>query len=224
VTIALERGKHSFPEEGMCLMEAVAFIAGEDFTDRPECVSPILASFGRTLNDVLPDKQRQQLAPLVPLLVGTVNPEQDQQDGLRCAHWLFTHWLPTWIDLISELEEHSTALRELPVPSSWSDVEGWFATWVNIRFSTWAAVRSGTKSFVSGDALWGTVWDVSRATYRVSAVWGVEGGIAVWDNVWDTVWATDWAARGDAKLQPTVDKLRQDAINLFTELVEGRHK
>ncbi|NDJ13577.1 MAG: hypothetical protein EBY17_20675 [Acidobacteriia bacterium] len=35
----------------MCLLEAVAFMAGEPHSDCPMCVCPILASFARTLND-----------------------------------------------------------------------------------------------------------------------------------------------------------------------------
>lgn len=56
---------------GMCLMEAVAYVAGERWSDHPACASPVLAAYGRTLNDTLTHEERQRLLPLVPLLVGT---------------------------------------------------------------------------------------------------------------------------------------------------------
>lgn len=54
----LDKGAHSTRDEGVCLMEAVAFVAGEPHTDHPVCASPVLGAFGRSLNDVLSDETR----------------------------------------------------------------------------------------------------------------------------------------------------------------------
>jgi hypothetical protein len=225
MTIVLEKGKHASPEEGMCLMEAVAFIAGEDFSDEPKCVSPMLAEFGRALNDFLLDDARQQLTPLIPKLIGTVNPEQDQRDGLRCAHWVITHWLPTWLDLVPELEKHSTALRELPKPKTWADVRSWNATVSAAENATWIEAKAETKDDVTrkvawaasrdtaGNVAWAAWWNTLIAVGSIdtellhlarSAAWGA----AIATNV--------------GTLLPTVIQLEQDSIALFTELVEGR--
>jgi hypothetical protein len=64
-------------------LEVVAFIAGEDFTDRSEYVSLILTEFRGTLNDLLPDDARQQLVHLIPLLIGTVDPKADVVYAVR---------------------------------------------------------------------------------------------------------------------------------------------
>jgi hypothetical protein len=50
--IHLDKGAHDSPEEGMCFIEAVAFIRrAEDssvpFNDAPMCVSPVLRAFGK---------------------------------------------------------------------------------------------------------------------------------------------------------------------------------
>jgi hypothetical protein len=55
----------------MCLLEAAAYVAGEPWSDSPECVSPVLAAFGRSWNDALDDENRQMLKPFIPRLVGT---------------------------------------------------------------------------------------------------------------------------------------------------------
>ena len=66
----LYRGSHS-PDGHMCLMEAVAYVAGEDWTDSPECTSPVLAAYGRVLNDEMNDDERQRLIPYITRLIGT---------------------------------------------------------------------------------------------------------------------------------------------------------
>ena len=70
-SIVLAHGSHKTPEQGMCLLEAVAWIAGEPFSDHPACVDRALAAFGRSFNDRIRDDERQLLKPLIPMLVGT---------------------------------------------------------------------------------------------------------------------------------------------------------
>jgi hypothetical protein len=60
--IELKAGGHS-PDHTFCVMEAVAYIAGEDWTDSPVCVSPAIGAFMRAWNDSLPDADRQRLKP-----------------------------------------------------------------------------------------------------------------------------------------------------------------
>ncbi len=51
--ITLKSGSHE-PDSGeMCLLEAVAYIADEPWSDHPKCVCPVLAAFGRSWNDGL---------------------------------------------------------------------------------------------------------------------------------------------------------------------------
>ena len=58
-------------EQGVCLLEAVSYIAGEEFSDHPQCVSPVLGAYGRRLNDWLADEDRQKLKPFIPQMIGT---------------------------------------------------------------------------------------------------------------------------------------------------------
>jgi hypothetical protein len=234
MTIVLKKGAHTSPEEGMSLLEAVAFTAGEKFTIRPKCTSPVLATYGRELNDDLPDEQRQQLIPLIPKLIGTVNPEQDQRDGLRCAHWLVTHWLPTWLCLVPELAIHATTLRALPAPKSWLDLEDWI--------TVLAAEQSVAKS-TSGIYEWyvGHTAGPRTAGYPAgaAAVQATFEQATVLDLVKD-VRAAAFALSSLAVqftlsslaveialpslLYPTANQLQQDSIALLIELAEGRHK
>jgi hypothetical protein len=62
---ALYSGKHD-PNGKMCAMEAVAFVAGEPWSDHPECACPVLSTFMRAWNDALPDRDRTRLAGRTP--------------------------------------------------------------------------------------------------------------------------------------------------------------
>jgi len=42
--ITLASGAHDRRTDGVCVMEAVAWWAGEDHSDRPECASPVIAA------------------------------------------------------------------------------------------------------------------------------------------------------------------------------------
>ncbi|MGH3938900.1 MAG: hypothetical protein ACRDTG_09750, partial [Pseudonocardiaceae bacterium] len=129
--IVLATGAHDSPEDGYCLMEAVTWIQGRvrvatdtnswrwelgpgtEWTDQPACVSEVLAEFGRQLNDLLPDEQRQQLVPLIPLLLGTAGDGKDETRRYLALDWLIRNWLPTWLDLVPACREDASALRAL---------------------------------------------------------------------------------------------------------------
>jgi len=67
----LSRGSHASPRVGLCAMEAVAWLEGEEHTDHPNCVSDEVGMLMRTLNDTLFDWDRQLLIPYLPKCVGT---------------------------------------------------------------------------------------------------------------------------------------------------------
>jgi hypothetical protein len=66
----LSRGKHRSPRRGACFMEFASFLAGEQWSDHPPCTHPLLAQLARQVNDSLSDGDRQQLVPLIPMVVG----------------------------------------------------------------------------------------------------------------------------------------------------------
>ncbi|WP_433799037.1 hypothetical protein [Actinomycetospora sp. CA-084318] len=68
MTERLTRGAHPGAGSGTCLMEQVALTAGEPFSDRPRCTSPVLAALAQQVNDRVSDAARNRLLPLVPAL------------------------------------------------------------------------------------------------------------------------------------------------------------
>lgn len=55
----LKHGSHKSFEDGACLMECVAFVAGEPHSDAPACASPVLTRFGVRLNHAYPVKAQR---------------------------------------------------------------------------------------------------------------------------------------------------------------------
>jgi len=112
--LSLKRGSHS-PDSTFCVMEAVAFVAGESWTDAPECVCPIIASFARNWNDSLPsDAERDRLLkPFIPRFVNTRNRALEEKRGLLCADWLVRVHTPAWLRLAG-LTKQAESLESLP--------------------------------------------------------------------------------------------------------------
>lgn len=82
----LTRGKHRKPRHGACLMEYVSVLAGEAFTDAPDCTDPTLAAVARAVNDYSSDASRQRLAILASDLTTAGPMELTQRHDLarRC--------------------------------------------------------------------------------------------------------------------------------------------
>jgi hypothetical protein len=77
----LLHGTHAFPgrDGGTCINEAAIVAAGFKYRsvvgvgDMPPCFSPVIAEFALSLNDEMPDDQRQRLLPFVTRLAGTAD-------------------------------------------------------------------------------------------------------------------------------------------------------
>ena len=109
--ITLNSGSHEGPDDGMCVMEAAAWIAGEEWTDSPVCVSPLLAEFCRLLNDAWGDSDRQRLKPFAARVIGTAGDGQDNARSYLALDWLVRTYTPAWLDLAG-MREDATELRE----------------------------------------------------------------------------------------------------------------
>ncbi|MDL5157376.1 hypothetical protein [Actinomycetospora termitidis] len=66
----LEAGAHRDARSGSCVMEYVSVLAGERFTDRPQCTHPAVAALAWQVNDAVSHDARQALALRAVDLVG----------------------------------------------------------------------------------------------------------------------------------------------------------
>jgi hypothetical protein len=78
----LSRGKHRNPRKGACFMELASYLAGERWSDHPDCTHPLLAALARDINDHVGDEARSRLVPLIPSVIGLVG------DDPRVDAWI----------------------------------------------------------------------------------------------------------------------------------------
>lgn len=66
----LSAGRHRTPSRGACFMEYASYLAGERWSDHPECTHPLLAALARDVNDLVSDAGRARLVPHIHRVVG----------------------------------------------------------------------------------------------------------------------------------------------------------
>ena len=198
----LYKGKHD-PNGKMCVMEAVAYIAREPWSDSPTCVSPVIARFARTWNDDLPDDLRDEyLKPLIPTFVGTVGGDAlENRRATMAADWLVRIYTPAWLRLAG-LTAHADALANLPEITDFRKTP-----------ALMPALRAAQKdAAAAGDArtaAWAAAGDAAWAAARAAA-W------AAGEAAGDAAWAAG------AKLAPTVKELQQSALSLLIRMIEAK--
>jgi hypothetical protein len=188
-TLTLEQGKHD-PNGTFCVMEAVAWIANERWSDAPECVSPVIAAFARNWNDSLNVEDRNRLLkPLVVEMIGTrTTPEDEETRAWMATDWLARVHTPAWLRLAG-LTKHAEALEGC-------------ARIVDAVTAGLAQPRLEEARQASA-AAWDAAWDAARAAASAAAR----------EAAWDAASAAARAA-ASAALLPTVAALQESAVEL----------
>ena len=189
--LSLQQGKHE-PDSTFCVMEAVAFVAGEPWSDHPECACPIISSFLRSWNDSLPsDAERDRLLkPLIPKLVNTRRTKEiELSRGLMAADWLIRIHTPAWLRLAG-LTKQAESLEQLPEITAMKQTKSKSKNGVTI--TQFPSLR-GPIEAVRNDAAaaWAAAGDAARAAAR-------------------------------AKLAPTCTMLQESALDLVNRMIELR--
>jgi len=66
----LSAGRHRSARRGACFMEFASFLAGERWSDHPNCTDPTLSTLARAVNDTVRDDRRGELVSDVPRVIG----------------------------------------------------------------------------------------------------------------------------------------------------------
>ena len=113
-TFRFGAGSHPTREQGLCVMEAVAYLAGEQHSDEPKCACPVITRLAIWVNDSCSDELRQELLAALPWrIVGTKStPEIEQQRAYMAADWAVRFVAPLLLDRAG-LNEEADKLRAL---------------------------------------------------------------------------------------------------------------
>jgi hypothetical protein len=235
--LKLGRGSHDPPSNGLvnaCVMEAVAYVAGEPFSDRPECASPVITSFLVSWNDAMDDVDRQMLKPYIVRLVGTrTGKRHEEQRAWMLTDWLARECAPAWLRLaglagqaellesLAPLTSAASARKAQPVldaarkDSAAARAAAWAAAWDAAGAAAQAA---------AGAAAWDAAWDAAGDAA------GDAAQAAAWAAARDAAQAAAWAAARDAAqaaagdaardaLAPTTSGLQQSALLLLDRMI-----
>ncbi len=199
----LEHGAHAKNASKMCAMEAVAFVAGEPWSDHPECACPVIGAFMRSWNDGLPDGDRTALLlPLIPKLVGTRSTKDiERRRSLMAADWLIRTHTPAWLRLAG-LTKQADMVAGLPEITD-------MAQYPSLR-GPMEAVRADASA--AWAAAWDAAWDAAR-----DAAWAAAG-----DAARDAAGAAAGDAAGAAakkRLEPTRLELQASAVLLVERMI-----
>jgi len=190
----LDEGGHSDFNNGVCAMEAAAYIVGEPWSDHPQCVCPVIATFMRLWNDALPDGKRTELLlPLIPATVGTRGSDEPANRRATMANdWLVRVHTPAWLRLAG-LTGHADTLANLPEITD-------FAKTPDLMPAIEAARKDADAArAAAGDAARAAAGDAARAAAR--------------DAAWDAARAAAGAA-----LSSTVTELQASAVDLVKRM------
>jgi hypothetical protein len=201
----LSPGAHETPDEGRCVMEWAAWIAGEPHSDQPVCVD----SGRRRVPAVMERCARRRDAPAAAAVRGPRDRDRDDGRSLErsfmCFDWLVRVHTPAWLELAG-LAGHANALRGLPPIIDREGVRradplvnaAGAAAWAAARDTARAAVRdaagaaardaAGAARDAAGAAAWAAARDAAGDAARDAA--------AAWAAVRDAAWAAAGAAAG----------------------------
>ncbi|MFL5845808.1 MAG: hypothetical protein ACJ762_14060 [Solirubrobacteraceae bacterium] len=92
--VALARGRHRSPEQGVCTMELAALLSEDRFTDHPARVCPVIAAFLRGYNDAVGDRRRADLFAVAAAVLGTRTAVEQtrEQRGQAVQEWALAVW------------------------------------------------------------------------------------------------------------------------------------
>lgn len=96
----LGKYSHNAPTDGMCVMELVSYINGEEFSDTPQCTEINIASIAQEINDRLDDSDRHLILQEFDRLFGTSDLEIPayQQEWFDALHALVEELLEEYKD------------------------------------------------------------------------------------------------------------------------------
>ena len=219
--LVLKASSHASFDDGACLLEAVAYIAGEAWSDHPQCVSPVLAAFGRNWNDGMrSDDERASLKPYIPLLIGTAgDAAADERRAWMATDWLVRVATPAWLRLAGLIEHADTlaALQPITNAAYAASVQGSIVSARDSAAAAGAAAGAAARAAARA-AAWAAALAAALAAAEDAA------GAAAWAAAEATAWAVAgdaaWDAAGDA-LAPTVLALQSSAHDLFGRMIRA---
>ena len=210
--VSLKSGNTRPNEDGKaCVMEAVAYVAGEPWSDHPACTCPIITAFMVSWNDALPtDADRSRLLlPLIPHLVGTRGGKAlETRRATMAADWMVRVYTPAWLRLAG-LAGQADLLTSLPEITAFAETPSLMPVLLAVRDAA-SAAESAARSAARSAAM--SAAESAAESAARSAAWSAARS------------AAESAARSAARsaawsaLSGTISELQDSAVNLVIRM------
>ncbi len=194
----LESGPHA-PDSTFCVMEAVAFVAGEPWSDSPECASPVLSRLFQGFNDGMGDDDRQLLKPYIRRLLDTrASLEVEVTRAYAAADWAIRVSTPRALRLAG-LEAEASDLEALPAiqDEATADTARWAAVtarWAAASASSAAASASLAAASARSAAATARRAAETASSAAVTASWAAETASSAAATARPAAGTASWAA------------------------------
>jgi hypothetical protein len=223
-------GSHAEASEKACIMEAVAFVAGEPWSDHPQCSCPVIAAFMRRWNDGIRDDEvrTRLLRPLVPRLVGTRSSQDvEMKRAYLAIDWTIRVSAPAWLELAG-LGDQATLLRELAevCDAASARVASKHAREARTaaaerRAANWGKLRDAAAAAAYAAAADAAAYAAYAYAYAAAAAYAADAYAAAYAAYAYAADAYAYAAAAAAyaKLQPTVEAMQLSALDLVERMI-----
>ena len=213
-TWSLRDGSHRENDEGLaCVMEAVAYVAGEPWSDKPQCACPVISAFLRCWNDDVPDDatRTRLLGPFVERLVRSKStPEVALQRSYLALDWLVRVYTPAWLE-VAGLRDHAGLCRQLAELHSEAACEAATPTIKGAAAASaaaWAAASAAASASACA-AAWAAASAAASDAAKAAGDAG-DAGDAANGAAWDAVLE---------KLSPTFAALQESTVDLIGRML-----
>ena len=179
--LVISHGSHQSRADGMCVMELVAYLAGEPHTVTPACACPIVTKAAQVLNDGAPNDETRTRV-LRPYLGRLATSRADRQTEERRV-WAL-------VDLsVRTIAADAMEMAHLPIPAATlrglarvhtierakaAEAAAWDEAWAARR--AWAAARAAAWAARTAEA---AAWDAAGAAWERYTVLMLETLLAV---------------------------------------------
>ena len=204
------------------VMEAVAYIAGEPWSEKPQCACPVITVFMAIWSlGLQTSADRDRLfKPLIPLIVGTRSTKDvEEKRSYIALDWLVRVHTPGFLDLLPGLTEHAKALRDM---DAIVDMASAIPAAYKVHFARTAAYEFGVGAWkksdaASRDAAGDGGKSAARAALKVTS--GIPSVNDAIDAARAAAWCAAWSGTGDV-LKPTTEWLQVSAVGLVRQMIE----
>jgi hypothetical protein len=233
-TLILKKSAHTTREEGVCVMEAVAWLAGEEHSDHPACTCPVIAAVAIGWNDAISDDETRTrlLLPILPRLIGT----RSTSDMVMLRRmWLAMDWqirtyAPAFLKAGGFAAE-AEALASLPE----------IVDQATLYAALPAAKAAYSAAQAAKNAAYSAAWNAAQSAARnaaqsaarnaaLSAAWNAAPSAArnaAWNAASNAAYSAAYSAASNAALNaasdvlaPIVAELQASARNLIVRMCE----